>query len=320
MISLLLAGAARAAEAPLVAVLEFRNEVPGIDKKTDRNGDYLADVARSALAARRLGVMTRENLVVLLRSSGSSVSDCIDKCEIETGRLVGAEFVLSGSMVQFGDELRLSMRLHDTRSGTLLAGDMVGGPDVRSLEAALPPALARMVSRIPGADAAMREDSRPYEGLSLALLGGGGALFALGEQVAGHEQSGAGIDTVVRVGWGLGRRASVYLEGALGGIRFSCCSGMALHRSLGAGAQSRIASLGRAELSATLSLARTINDAPGTGFAGLQPERRWELSPAIGIELLLSERFAVGAETWSPISLYPGGLSSVGLRAGVSYR
>src|SRR5207302_41500 len=82
--------------------------------------------ARGAIAARSLRVMTRENLVVLLVNSGRSVSDCIDKCEIETGRLVGADFVLSGVILRFGDELRLSMRLHETRGGTLLAGETAG--------------------------------------------------------------------------------------------------------------------------------------------------------------------------------------------------
>src|SRR4051794_30252754 len=97
--------AAGAAEPPLLAVLEFRNEVPGVDRKVDRDGGYLADVARSVLAGHRLRVMTRENLVVLLGSSGRSVADCIDTCEIETGRMVGADYVLSGNILRFGDQL-----------------------------------------------------------------------------------------------------------------------------------------------------------------------------------------------------------------------
>ena len=320
--ALLLAGAAVPAQTPLLAVLEFHNEVPGIDRETDRNGDYLADVARTVVAARDLRVMTRENLVILLGTTGRSVSDCVDKCEIETGRLIGADFVLSGTIVRFGEELRLSMRLHQTSDGTMLAGEVVGGPDVKSLEEALPQAVSRLLTHLPQreASARARTGKEPFEGLAVTLLGGGAAYFAVGNQVPGHEQSGAGFDSVLRIGLGFGRLAALYAEGGLGGIRFSCCGGLALHRSLGVGAQSRFASLGRADLSATLSLARTINDFPGSGFAGSQPERRWELMPGAGIELPLSAHFAIGAETLSPISLYPAGLGSLGVRAALAYR
>src|SRR5438132_6475997 len=174
LVALLAAGGARA-ESPLVAVLEFRNDVPGIDRQTDRNGDYLADVARGAMAARNLRVMTRENLVILLATSGKSVADCVDKCEVETGRLVGADFVLSGTILRFGDDLRLSLLLHDTRNGTLVAGDTVGGPSVQSLEAALPQAVGRMLAHVPGGEVSQpgMPGRGPDQGLALALFGGG---------------------------------------------------------------------------------------------------------------------------------------------------
>src|SRR5438045_4228520 len=92
--------AAAEEQPPLVAVLEFHNDVPGIDPKTNRDGNYLADVARTRAAASGLRVMTRENLVVLLRATGSTPADCIDKCEIETGRLLGADYVVSGTLIR----------------------------------------------------------------------------------------------------------------------------------------------------------------------------------------------------------------------------
>ena len=49
--------------APLLAVLEFHNDVPGIDRSSDRAGNYLADVARNAVAARNLRVPPRHGTV-----------------------------------------------------------------------------------------------------------------------------------------------------------------------------------------------------------------------------------------------------------------
>jgi hypothetical protein len=113
--------------------------------------------------------MTRENLVVLLETTGRSVADCVDKCEIETGRMVGADFVLSGTIIRFGDELRLSMRLHETHAGTLVAGDMVGGADLRALERALPQALSRLLVRVPAGEVSLQGEGRPpWQGLTLA--------------------------------------------------------------------------------------------------------------------------------------------------------
>jgi TolB-like protein len=144
-----LAGVAAAGEqpaAPLVAILEFHNQVPGIDPKTNHDGSYLADVARTAAAEAGLRVMTRENVLVLLQANGRSMSDCVDKCEIDTARLLGASYVVTGTIIKFGSQVRLSLRLHDTAQGTLLMGAAVGGMEVGALESGLPEAMNKLLA------------------------------------------------------------------------------------------------------------------------------------------------------------------------------
>src|SRR5437899_5727319 len=139
-----------AVTAPLVAVLEFRNDIPAVDRTTNREGNYLADVARTVAVEAGLRVMTRENVVVLLDANHRSLSDCAGKCEIETARLLGASYVVTGLLLKFGDQVRLSLRLHDTAQGTMLMGAAVAGNRVGALEAGLPDAMKRLLKPIAG--------------------------------------------------------------------------------------------------------------------------------------------------------------------------
>ncbi|MCB9526880.1 MAG: tetratricopeptide repeat protein [Myxococcales bacterium] len=137
LLALLLTGAAP----PRLAVLEL----------TDRAGlrpaeaDYLTDLVR-AIAGRRPGllVLTRENIVELL-PPGADLAACEADCEVEIGRRLGADFVVSGEIVDFGGELRVLLRLHATRTGALLAGERAGALRLADLEAPLEAAAARLL-------------------------------------------------------------------------------------------------------------------------------------------------------------------------------
>jgi hypothetical protein len=101
-------------------VLEVRSSAAQI---TRDNARFLTDVVRQvALQANpEAEMMTRENLLVLLDSTGKKLEDCEGECEVETGRRLGAESVISGDLGRLGTKFNLSLRLHDTRSGRLLA-------------------------------------------------------------------------------------------------------------------------------------------------------------------------------------------------------
>src|SRR4051812_22058741 len=83
-----------------VAVLDFKRSA-GFSVEDAR---YLTDVVRAALlqAAPRLSVMTRENLLVLLQASGKDLAECEGECEVDTGRRIGADAVVSGDVLKFG--------------------------------------------------------------------------------------------------------------------------------------------------------------------------------------------------------------------------
>src|SRR5206468_4766062 len=87
-------------------------------------------------------------MLVLLQSSGKKLEECEGECEVDTGRRIGADLVVSGELLKFGSSYKLDMRLHDTHEGRLLSGATASGPTVDALDRALPEAIAKLLAPI----------------------------------------------------------------------------------------------------------------------------------------------------------------------------
>jgi TolB-like protein len=106
------------AEGPTrLAVLEFET---ARDLQIDRT--YFSDLARGAVhkGAPSVFVMTRESTEALLAANGKTMADCTGECEVEVGRKLGADFIVSGRITQVGSRLSLTMRLFSTSDGQLV--------------------------------------------------------------------------------------------------------------------------------------------------------------------------------------------------------
>jgi hypothetical protein len=125
-----------AAAGARLAVLELRNKLKGRDAEALDLG-YFADLARGAAlrAVPSAQVMTRENLLVLLQSQGKKLEDCEGQCDVETGRMIGADLVVSGEALRIGSAFKLDFKLHETRSGRLLAQSVASGRSADELDA-----------------------------------------------------------------------------------------------------------------------------------------------------------------------------------------
>jgi hypothetical protein len=123
----------RLADGAQVAVLDFKRG----EGFSTGDARYLTDVVRGAVlqSAPRLAVMTRENLLVLLQASGKDLAECEGECEVDTGRRIGADAVVSGDLLKFGARLKLSLRLHETKGGRLLAAAVASGATLEDLDA-----------------------------------------------------------------------------------------------------------------------------------------------------------------------------------------
>jgi tetratricopeptide (TPR) repeat protein len=93
--------------------------------------DIFADTVRGGvvdgLAGRGVQVLSRENMMVLLKEMGKKACGEGD-CEVETARNIGVDFVVSGSVVLIDQSFVVTLKLHETKGGSLLAVDQAAAP------------------------------------------------------------------------------------------------------------------------------------------------------------------------------------------------
>jgi len=119
-------------ESQRVAVLELLNRAPTLVSKDEVS--YLTNELRtvaSFLPVSKYLVLTQESLEVLIDPS-TTLEECVGSCAVETGRLVGARWILTGEVVRFGQS-----KVHDTKSGQFLKGASIKGKSVEDLESDL---------------------------------------------------------------------------------------------------------------------------------------------------------------------------------------
>ena len=108
-----------------LAVLEFQG------KNLDQDilmtfSDTIRGGALQGIESQAVVVMTRENMLVLLRDMGKQ--DCGEgDCEVETARNIGADYVISGKVVRIEELYVVTLKLHETKGGSLLGEDTIEG-------------------------------------------------------------------------------------------------------------------------------------------------------------------------------------------------
>ncbi len=136
------AGAAR------LAVLELRNDaglsVAEMAYLTDRvRGDASQDLSPGAFL-----VMTRESIQELL-PPGVRLVDCLSsECEVAVGRRIGADYIVTGEILKFGDELRMNLKVHHCVSGAFLGSETAGGARLADLEGGVAAACGRLFAKV----------------------------------------------------------------------------------------------------------------------------------------------------------------------------
>jgi TolB-like protein len=126
----------------LIAVLEFQSKLAGAEKKTvDRQ--FLSDRVRNLVLKDlpEATVIDRENVVLLLRSQGKALEDCEGQCAVDTARSLGADLVVSGDVLRFGNKLALTLRLHASGTGRLLSTEQISAEGAAALNDTLPKAV-----------------------------------------------------------------------------------------------------------------------------------------------------------------------------------
>ena len=132
-----------------IAVLSLRNRI----QMSKEEVDYLTGLVRRIISkrlSRSYLIMTQENIEVLLPPD-TNLDDCVSECQVETGRTIGARYIITGDVLRFGSSLRLTLRMHDTRSGRLIASEVAKASKLDDLEAPTERAVEGLINQIDGA-------------------------------------------------------------------------------------------------------------------------------------------------------------------------
>jgi hypothetical protein len=156
--------------------------------------------------APRMIVMTRENTEILLNATGKTLADCLGECEVETGRKLGVDYVVSGRITRVGAVI-ITMRLFAMPDGRLLSTAEAKGQNAEQLRGSIDGALAKLYLPIGSSESAATVQARPVrlpDGPSPVHASAGvlpGTIDVAGGSTLGEDMTGALI-TVDAHPWG----------------------------------------------------------------------------------------------------------------------
>ncbi|MEC7985972.1 MAG: PEGA domain-containing protein [Myxococcota bacterium] len=110
-----------------LAVLEFRGV--GISDGllsvlTDEIRTGVLHVSKGQkIKGEKLIIMTKENMMQVLKDQGLSAEDCVGECEVEIAKNIGADYVISGNLTKVGSLYILGVKMHSTSDNNLLASE-----------------------------------------------------------------------------------------------------------------------------------------------------------------------------------------------------
>ena len=70
-------------------------------------------------------LISKENMIELIPNG--RLDECVDKCEIEIGRILGAHYIMTGDLFLIEKIYRLSLRVHDTSNGYITSSISIKG-------------------------------------------------------------------------------------------------------------------------------------------------------------------------------------------------
>ena len=112
------------AEVKRIAVLEFR----GVDIEQTyllKLSDQSRSAALEVLGTDDYLIMTRENIHQVLSDMGKDIECVSGECEVETGRNIGADYVVTGDIMRIDEVFVLTIKLYDTSTGGLLSTQVI---------------------------------------------------------------------------------------------------------------------------------------------------------------------------------------------------
>lgn len=127
-----------------IAVLDLRNPAGLQAQEIAFLSDLVREETNRWFSGDAYQIMTKENINEFL-PPGTDLAACQGaSCEVEFGKRIAVDVVVSGAISQLGDGLRASLSLHDVASGDSRANVTAGAASIADLEAQLRAAAQRL--------------------------------------------------------------------------------------------------------------------------------------------------------------------------------
>ncbi|MFH1727091.1 MAG: PEGA domain-containing protein [Pseudomonadota bacterium] len=132
-----------------VAVLRFHNE-----EKVMRNQEvmFIEESIRS-MAAKKLykkdyQIYTNDNLLEMLAANDIQMCIAEGDCEVETMRIIQAQYGITGNILKFGDKINVVMKVYNSLTGNLLGSEIIFGNDLNEIYDKIKPATSNLINYI----------------------------------------------------------------------------------------------------------------------------------------------------------------------------
>ena len=131
-----------------VGVLEFNNTAGITPYEVQTITDMVRLEASEALPGQWYLIMTRESILQLLPPDRKNLAACEGECEVETGRNIGADYLVTGDVGRFGRNLQVKVKLYNTKTSDYLGGKIVTAPDIDNLAKPLSDEAAKLFEKL----------------------------------------------------------------------------------------------------------------------------------------------------------------------------
>lgn len=117
-----------------IAILPLENQSKFVDaSEIEFISEIIRGVAGDILSASKFAIMTQENIFEMIPEDRPLV-DCIGECAVETGRMIGADYIVVGSIRDYSGQLRIACSLYRVDDANLLISEFVGGNNLIEME------------------------------------------------------------------------------------------------------------------------------------------------------------------------------------------
>jgi hypothetical protein len=118
-----------------VAVLEVENDLQG-GARNQLNFSLLTDNLRKRVSKSGLGllVMDRDAIFQILSANEKKVLECSANCEVQLGKILRADYVISGRLGKQGPAFRLYLLMYRSQDGALLSDAVAVSDELAALD------------------------------------------------------------------------------------------------------------------------------------------------------------------------------------------